>query len=264
MSLGQRFSRLYGQISWRSLLVLLGLAGLWELASRLGLVSDLFFPPPSAIFQALFRLVASGSMQQNLAASLTRISVGVFLGSLLGVPLGILMGWLPRLRAVLDPLVAALHPIPKIAIFPIILVVFGIGETSTIIVIAISAFFPAVVNSMTGVDHIDPVYFEVARNYGADQFKTFTRVLLPGSLPMILSGIRLAINTGLLITIAVELVSARLGLGVLIWFSWQTLRVDELYATLVVVAILGILFNEGLKRLSQLLVPWAQVENSSE
>jgi ABC-type nitrate/sulfonate/bicarbonate transport system permease component len=264
MRINQRSLRLSVQGLWRNLAVLFIFASLWELCSRFGLISKLFFPPPSMIVQALFKMIVSGRITEHLTVSLTRILLGVILGTVTGVPLGILMGWSPRLQAIFDPLIAALHPIPKIAIFPIILIIFGIGESANIVVIAITAFFPAVVNSMTGVKHIDPVYFEVAQNYGANQFKTFTRVLLPGSLPMILSGIRLAINTGLLITIAVELVSAKRGLGVLIWFSWQTLRVEELYATLVVVALLGILFNAGLQRLSLLLVPWAQSENSSE
>jgi NitT/TauT family transport system permease protein len=264
MKINGRVKRFFSEVSWRNLAVVFIFAGLWEFSARFGLISILFFPPPSMIAQALFKMIISGRILENLAVSLTRIILGVLLGTVTGVTLGILMGWLPRFRAVFDPLVAALHPIPKIAIFPIIMIIFGIGESAIIVVIAISAFFPAVVNSMTGVTHIDPVYFEVAKNYGANRLKTFTRVLLPGSLPMILSGVRLAFNTGLLITIAVELISAKQGLGVLIWFSWQTLRVEELYATLVVVALLGILFNAGLRRLSRILVPWAQEENSFE
>ncbi len=243
-------------ISWRSLLVLLLFVSLWEVAARLGWVSPLFFPAPTLIFYTFFTMLASGQLWQHGMASLLRLGAGVLIGAGLGVPLGILMGWSPRLRAVFDPLLAALHPIPKIAIFPIILIIFGIGETSKIVIIAMSAFFPAVINSMTGVRNLDPVYFEVARNYGANRLNTFTRVLLPGSLPMVLSGIRLATNTGLLIGIAVELLGARYGLGVLIWFSWQTLRVEELYATLLAVALLGLLFNSGFKFLSRLVTPW--------
>jgi NitT/TauT family transport system permease protein len=153
-------------------------------------------------------------------------------------------------------LIAAIHPIPKIAIFPLILIIFGIGEVSIIVVIAISAFFPALVSSMTGVSQLDPIYFEIAHNYGANRWKTFFRILLPGSLPMILSGVRLGLNAGLLITIAVELLSSKAGLGLLIWFSWQTLRVEELYATMIVVSCIGILINYGLKAIFDWLAPW--------
>ncbi|PKN94149.1 MAG: taurine ABC transporter permease [Chloroflexi bacterium HGW-Chloroflexi-6] len=253
--------RFQAQISWSSVIVLLAFTVLWEMLARLGVISKLFFPPPLVIVQTLFKMILSGRLLEHLTVSLGRIGLGIFIGIIFGVPLGIMMGWLPKLRAIFDPLIASLHPIPKIAIFPIILIIFGIGETANIVVIAVSAFFPAVVNSMTGVMHIDPVYFEVAKNYGANRLKTFTRILLPGSLPMVLSGIRLAANTGLLIAIAVELVSAKRGLGVLIWFSWQTLRVEELYATLIVVALLGTLFNVGLKYLSMYLAPWAYDQN---
>jgi NitT/TauT family transport system permease protein len=256
--------RFPGQISWSSLIVLLAFTALWEMLARLGVISKLFFPPPLVIVQTLFKMILSGRLLEHLTVSLGRIGLGIFIGIIFGVPLGIMMGWLPKLRAIFDPLIASLHPIPKIAIFPIILIIFGIGETANIVVIAVSAFFPAVVNSMTGVMHIDPVYFEVAKNYGANRLKTFARILLPGSLPMVLSGIRLAANTGLLIAIAVELVSAKRGLGVLIWFSWQTLRVEELYATLIVVALLGTIFNVGIKYLSMYLAPWAYDQNAQD
>lgn len=243
---------------WRSMLVLGLFAGLWELAARLELISTIFFPAPSIVLQALFKFFVSGKIFEHLAVSLTRITAGAFLGVALGLPLGLLMGWRPAVRMIFDPLVAAFHPIPKIAIFPILLIIFGIGESAILVAIAISAFFPVVINSMTGVREIDPVYFEVAKNYGANRLKTITRVLLPGSLPMLLSGIRLSVNTALLMTVAVELVSAKQGLGVLLWLSWQTLRVEELYATLTVIAVLGALFNAGLKYLNLLWVPWAQ------
>lgn len=110
---------------------------------------------------------------------------------------------------------------------------------------------------MTGVAQLDQVYFEVAKNYGASRWKTFSRILLPGSLPSILSGVRLGLTTALLLTIAVELLSAKQGLGVMIWFSWQTLRVEELFAALIVVALLGIAINSGLRVLFARLAPWS-------
>lgn len=228
----------------------------WEVASALALISPLFFPPPSKVIVTFFKMMVDGRMVENASATLMRIGLGSLMGIIPGILLGMLLGWSRRIRELFDPLIAALHPIPKIAIFPLILIIFGIGEFSNILVVAISTFFPALINSMTGVSQLDPVYFEVASNYGANQMKTFTRVLLPGSLPMILSGVRLSLNTGLVVTIAVELLSAGTGLGVLVWFSWQTLRVEELYATMIVVAGIGILINLGLGALSRWLAPW--------
>lgn len=251
-----RQAKSVSSISIGTLILIAVLLLVWELSSALSLISRLFFPPPSVILKTFYELLLDGRLLKNTSATLMRICLGSLMGIVPGVLMGVLMGWSKRLRTLFDPLIAALHPIPKIAIFPLILIIFGIGEMSNIVVIAISAFFPALVNSMTGVGQLDPVYFEVARNYGANRWKTFSRILIPGSLPSILSGVRLGLNTGLLIAIAVELISAKSGLGVMVWFSWQTLRVEELYASLIVVAGLGILINVGLKALSNWLAPW--------
>ena len=245
------------------LMITAAFLGAWELASSQGWISTMFFPAPSVILKTFFRILADGRLVENSGVTLMRIGLGSALGIIPGILIGLLMGWSRRIRDLFDPLIAALHPIPKIAIFPLILIVFGIGEQSNILVIAISAFFPALINSMTGVRQIDPVYYEVAHNYGADRWKTFQRVLLPGSLPMILSGVRLGMNTALVVAIAVELLSSGTGLGVMIWFSWQTLRVEELYATMIAVALIGILINFGLQRFSKWFLPWSPEQSST-
>lgn len=244
-----------------SLILVIVFLLIWELLARLGMLSAIFFPAPSIILLTFFRLLLNGTFIENTGATLFRIMIGSLAGILPGILLGVLMGWSQRIRKLFDPIIAAIHPIPKIAVFPLVLIIFGIGEMSNIVVIAISAFFPALITSMSGVQQIDPVYFEVAKNYGANRWKTFSRVLLPGSLPSILTGIRLGFNTGLLLAIAVELLSSKLGLGVMIWFSWQTLRVEELYATLIVISLLGVGLNTGLKALFGWMVPWGQANS---
>lgn len=251
------FSERYSSI----LLVLLTLA-IWELMARFGWISTLFFPPPSKILLNFITLIISGKLFPHLAITLFRLAAGCLIGGIPGLVLGLAMGWSPTIRKVFDPIIAALHPLPKIAIFPLIMIIFGLGNASKIAAIAIASFFPMLINSMAGVQQINPVYFEVTRNFGAGVWKTFTRVIIPGSLPMILTGIRLSINVALLITIAVEWVSSKTGLGVLIWFSWQTLRIEELYASLIVIGLLGFLINYGLQMLTLHLSPWKQ-ENLS-
>jgi NitT/TauT family transport system permease protein len=169
------------------------------------------------------------------------------------------MGWSRRLRIVIDPFIAAAHPIPKVAVLPLILILFGIGETSKVIVIGVAAFFPMLINTMVGVRQISPIHFEVAANYGASRWKVFTRVVLPGSLPLVLTGMRLALNLALLVTIVVELLLGEKGLGAMLWFARETLRTEELYAGLFVISVLGISINLFLQRLSAHLAPW-QVE----
>jgi NitT/TauT family transport system permease protein len=150
----------------------------------------------------------------------------------------------------------AVHPIPKIAILPLLMIFLGIGEASRIAVASVAAFFPMLINTMAGVRQINPIYFEVARNYGAPPGKLFTRVVLPGSLPMALSGPRLAANVTLLVTIAAEIVMSETGLGALVWLAWETLQIEVLYATLIVVSALGISMSAGLHRMQKRLVPW--------
>jgi ABC-type nitrate/sulfonate/bicarbonate transport system permease component len=229
---------------------------LWEIFARTGVISRLFFPPPTSIIHTLIKMLMSGKLIIHLAATIERLSLGVLLGGFSGLILGLAMGWSARLRTLVDPVIAAIHPIPKLAIFPLIMIIFGIGELSKIVAIAIACFFPMLINSMAGVRQLNPVFFEVSRNYGASAWKTFTRIVIPGSLPMVLTGARLAINMAMVITISVELLAAREGLGVIIWFSWQTMRIEDLYASLIVIAALGIGLNLLLQYLSHKLVPW--------
>jgi ABC-type nitrate/sulfonate/bicarbonate transport system permease component len=244
---------------WLPVVILAGCLSAWEIGARTGAISALSFPAPSAIFRALVRLLRSGTLMTHLASTLLRMAAGLGFGGAAGLLAGLFMGWSMRLRAMVDPFIAAAHPVPKIAILPLIMLIFGIGESSKVIVIALAAFFPMMISTMAGVRQISPVYFEVAASYGASREKVFTRVVFPGSLPFILSGLRLALNSALLLTIAVELVSSQQGLGAMIWFAWETLRTEDLYATLAVTALLGISGNFLLQWLASRLVPW-QVE----
>lgn len=236
--------------------IIVAVLALWEWRARSGSISTLFFPAPSTIIQTFARLLASGELAIQLGATLSRLLLGFALGSAPGLIFGLTMGWSRRLRAVIDPFVAALHPIPKISLLPLIIIIFGIGETSKIVAVAVGSFFPMVINCMAGVLQISPTYFDVAKNYGAGPLKVFKRVILPGSLPLVLTGARISLNIALLITISVELVAAKKGLGAVIWFAWQTLRTEELYASLIVISALGIGFNLFLQRLKLRLVPW--------
>jgi ABC-type nitrate/sulfonate/bicarbonate transport system permease component len=163
----------------------------WEILSRTGLISAFFFPAPSKILLTLWQLLVNGKLAVNLGDTLMRLGLGLLLGMIPGIILGLAMGWSPRLRRIVDPFIAAVHPIPKTAIYPLIMIILGIGEGSKIFTIALATFFPVLINSMLGVRQLNPVYFEVARNYGASPWKVFTRVILPGSLPMVVAGTRI-------------------------------------------------------------------------
>jgi NitT/TauT family transport system permease protein len=249
-------SRRFDTERWLAAGIAVALLLLWEVFSRLGIVSRMFMPPPSVIARTLAREFASGVMLTHLSATLLRVLPGLVLGAVPGLLLGLLMGWSLRLRRVADPFIAAFHPMPKLALLPLFMILLGIGEAPKIAVIAIASFFPMLLSAMAGVRQISPVHFEVARNYGAAPLQILTRVVLPGSLPMVLTGLRLAANVAMLLAIAVEIAAAQVGLGSLVWLSWQVLRVELLYATLVVTALLGISINLVLQWIGRRFVPW--------
>jgi NitT/TauT family transport system permease protein len=252
----QKAKRCFVPEQWLALLLLLGIAVGWEIGVALRWVDALFFPAPSTIMGALVETLRDGSLWINLIATLVRLGAGVLLGGSAGLGVGLLMGWSRRLGAVLDPFVAALYPLPKIALLPLAMILFGIGESSKIALIAVSAFFPMLLNTLAGIQQIPPIYWEVAENYGARHWQFLTRILFPGSFLQILTGLRIALNTALIITLSVELLTTQIGLGSMIWLAWQTMRLQQLYATLVVIALLGYGFNLLLTYLATYLAPW--------
>jgi NitT/TauT family transport system permease protein len=228
----------------------------WELVSRAELISPVFFPPPTRVLAALATLAVDGRLWPHLGATLGRVLTGFACGGSVGLLAGLVMGRSRRARAVVEPIVAALHPVPKIALLPLAMLVFGLGEASKVALVAVATFFPMAINTEAGVRLLNPVHLEVARNYGAAGLRLYRRVILPGSLPMILTGVRLGLNLAFLLAVAVELAAGQTGLGRLVWFSWQTLRTEELYATLVVTALLGASFHQIVRALERRFVPW--------
>lgn len=242
--------------AWLPATVVVGLLTTWELMARGGMLSPVLFSSPTEVLTTLWETLRTGEMVRHVAATLLRMVPGLLLGAIPGLILGLAMGWSSSLRRAMDPLLMAVHPIPKIAILPLLMIFLGIGEASRIAVASVAAFFPLLINTMAGVRQIDPILFEVAQNYGAGRLQLFWRVVLPGSLPMALSGLRLAANVTLLVTIAAEIVMSDTGLGSLVWLAWETLRVELLYATLIVVSLLGISISTSLHRLHRAVVPW--------
>jgi len=249
---------------WLPIAVTLGVLVLWEVLAQMQLISRIFLPAPTRIFTFLGKSLAEGDLLPAIGATLGRMGAGFALGTIPALLLGWAMGRLKTVRQFFDPFIAALHPIPKIAIFPLLMLVFGIGEASKVVAIAITSFFPVVVNTIAGTRTINPVYFEVANNYGANRWQTLWRIVLPGSLPMVLAGLRIALNTSLVVAVAVELLASRTGLGVMIWFAWQTLRVEQLYGTLFVTALIGIALNFMIDRAARWLAPWHRVATLRE
>jgi NitT/TauT family transport system permease protein len=234
----------------------LGLLILWELCARFGVIDTRFFPAPSSVIATLIEMVRTGELVTHTAVSMQRLVYGTVLGGVPALILGIVMGLNRPIRALFDPLIAATYPVPKSAILPLALLIFGLGEGSKIFMVAIGVFFPVVINTTTGVLEINKIYLDVGRNYQADRWNTFWTIALPGALPVIMTGFKLGIGIGLVLIAVAEMVGAKSGLGYLIWSAWSTFAVEQMYVGLFVIAIIGFLISLGLNELERVIIPW--------
>jgi NitT/TauT family transport system permease protein len=229
---------------------------IWELLSRTNSIDARFFPPPTEIILTLFDMGASGKLFDHVGISLMRILGGFLAGVIPGICLGLLMGMYVPFRHFFSPLVMALMPIPTIALLPIIIILFGVGEVSKIVTIAGSVFFPVVINTAAGVTNIDRIYVDVARNYGARPKDFFFKIALPGALPVMLEGIQMGQAIALLTIVAAEMMGAHSGIGYLIWTSYKAFILNEMYVGLVLISFFGYLFSIILRGLQNKFIPW--------
>jgi NitT/TauT family transport system permease protein len=234
----------------------LALLGIWELCARFGAIDTRFFPAPSSVLSALVEMLRTGELITHTVISMQRLVYGTLVGAVPALVLGIAMGLNRAVRAVFDPLIAATYPVPKSAILPLALLIFGLGEGSKIFMVAIGVFFPLVINTTTGVLEINKIYLDVGRNYKANRWNTFWTIALPGALPVIMTGFKLGIGIGLVLIAVAEMVGAKSGLGYLIWSAWSTFAVEQMYVGLFVIAIIGFLITLGLNELERVIIPW--------
>lgn len=228
----------------------------WEACVRTGVLDARFFPAPSHVFSTLVMTIESGVLWANTWASLQRLFWGFLLGGIPALALGLAMGLYRPLRAVVDPLIAATYPVPKSAILPLILLIFGLGEASKIVMVAIGVFYPVCINAAAGVLEINRIYLDVGKNFQAGRWQTFRTIALPGALPIVMSGIKLGVGMGLILIAVAEMIGAKSGLGYMIWNAWEILAVELMYVGLIVIAVLGFLFTLILNELERWIIPW--------
>ena len=249
-------------VSVRSRERILGIASpiallvVWELAARAHLIDTRFFPAPSSVIAVLIEMLRSGELVTNTLVSLRRLALGTLVGGVPALVLGVAMGINRWVRAVVDPLVAATYPIPKSAILPLALLIFGLGEGSKIFMVAIGVFFPVVINATTGVLEINRIYLDVGRNYKANRWNTFWTIALPGALPVIMTGFKLGIGIGLVLIAIAEMIGAKSGLGYMIWTAWETFSVEQMYVGLFMIAIIGFVLTVLLNEIERIVIPW--------
>lgn len=230
----------------------------WEIVmGYLQVIPVYLLPPPSDILQALVGLLGTDRFIEHIRETFVRVVGASVVASIPGVIIGLAMGWSPTVRALILPIVNATYPLPKVALLPLFLLIFGVGNTAFIITAAIGATFLVMFNAMRGVAAIGDLYFDVAKDNGVNSSYTYFReILLPGAMPMIFTGLRLTLNTALLVVIAIEFVAARTGLGAFIWSRWSTLQTEGMYAAVLVVSLAGILITYGLAWVADQTMAW--------
>ncbi|MGF6573987.1 NitT/TauT family transport system permease protein [Paraburkholderia sp. GAS333] len=229
---------------------------LWEFLPRLGIVSAAYLSPPSQVAVAIFKLVQSGDVWVHLGASAWRSLSGLLVAVAGGVVCGVALGWFRRAERIIDPLYQLLRQVSAFALFPVFMLFLGIGESSKIAIIVWAAFWPVLLNTISGVKQVERIFVDCARSMGASQGFIFAKVVLPAALPQILTGVRLAGAYSITALVAAEMIGARSGLGFYTLNSQETFQIPDMYAGIVLLALFGLLINRSLSLLERRLLRW--------
>ncbi|EOR8686289.1 taurine ABC transporter permease TauC [Escherichia coli] len=233
----------------------------WWTVAALQLISPLFLPPPQQVLAKLLTIAGpqgfmDATLWQHLAASLTRIVLALLAAVLIGIPVGIAMGLSPTVRGILDPIIELYRPVPPLAYLPLMVIWFGIGETSKILLIYLAIFAPVAMSALAGVKSAQQVRIRAAQSLGASRAQVLWFVILPGALPEILTGLRIGLGVGWSTLVAAELIAATRGLGFMVQSAGEFLTTDVVLAGIAVIAIIAFLLELGLRALQRRLTPW--------
>ncbi|TCB96714.1 ABC transporter permease [Micromonospora zingiberis] len=231
---------------------------LWHQVTTSGSVSTQFFPPPLAVGEALVDLVRSGELTTALGTSLSRAGIGLAFGVLIGIAFGIVNGLFRLGEEIFDSSLQIVRQVPFIAMVPLFIIWFGIGEELKVIIITLACVFPVYLNTYMGVRYVDPNIIEAGRVFGLSRPGIIFRIIVPASLPSVLVGIRYSMGTALLALIIAEQVNANSGIGQTISVAASALRIDIVTAGIVVYALLGIAVDVVMRLLERILLPWAR------
>ena len=261
---------------------------IWQAAGDSGLINPLWFPQPTRIAQGLWELavnydrfsetsligrpwlipqvfrdggvagVVTLLSESHVLATLGRVFSGFVMGAIPGILLGVVMGLNQTVRLMLDTTLSAIYVLPKIAIFPIVMLMFAdpFGEGPKIVVVALAVFILMTINTMAGVRGIDRVYLMAGRNYGANGWQMLRHVIVPGAMPVIFAGLRIALGTAMIVIISVEFLRAKQGVGFITFYYWEVMNPEKMYAGLLVVMLLGVFLTFALHWLQRRLMPW--------
>lgn len=230
----------------------------WEIAPRIGLVDPVFFPAFSEVVKSWWEMLLSGELYAHFSASIIRSLAGFGLAIVIAIPLGLLIGWYPLARDLLNPILELFRNTAALALLPVFMLLLGIGETSKIAIVLFACTWPILLNTITAVGNVDPLLIKSARSMNISSFKLFYKVILPASVPTMFTGIRMAGTGAILVLIAAEMVGAKEGLGYLITYAQYNFLIPQMYAGILTISVLGLLINHGLQTLERRLSKWKQ------
>ena len=249
------------QLTWlntifkRSIAIVLFLL-LWESLPRLGMVSPAFLPPLSVVLDTAWQLYQSGQLGTHFSASIQRSIIGFILALAIAIPLGLVIGWYKLVAETLNPLLELFRNTTALALMPLFILFLGIGEASKISLLVYACTWPILLNTITGVQTVDPLLIKSARTMGLKPYQLFHKVILPASVPTIFVGIRLAGAISILALVAVEMFGAKAGLGYLIMYSQFSFEIPQMFVGILVITLVGLSFNYILIGLEKYFTAW--------
>jgi NitT/TauT family transport system permease protein len=236
--------------------------GIWQLLVNMGVISLDSFTSPVRVIAALIEIVRQenpalrGGLASHIWASLQEVVLGFMCAAVVGVPLGLLMGWSPIARNLVDPLVELLRPIPPTAWVAISLLMLGFGLQQKVFVVFVGTVSPILITTLDGVLGLDQILLKVARTHNASQLDTIRKVLLPALLPTILTSFRVGIGMGWMVVVAAELIAAEAGLGFLLMQAYRIFRMDVMIAVMLIIGLLAFLMDRGMRGMQRSLLRW--------
>lgn len=219
---------------------------IWQFAIVIGGYQAALFPPPLKVGETLVAIISDGSLFTHIQISLFRFLSGYLVAVIVAVLLGLIVGRLPIMWKVLDPVVQVLRPVSPIAWSPFIVLWFGIGNMPAIVIIFIAAFFPVLLSTVSAVKKVDKTYLRIASNFEMSPFETLRKIILPASFPMIANGLHMALGSAWIFLVAGEMVGTQSGLGFLIVDARNSLSLDLVMACIVVIGVIGLVLDKGI------------------
>lgn len=244
---------------WPGVLLLVALLGVWELASARSWVDPVTVPRVSTIFEAWWDAVRSGDIPSELEPTLRRIVMGMGLATVLGISVGLLMGTVPLVHRILEPVTELVRPVPSTAYIPVAILILGLGDQMKVFVIFMGCFFPVLLNTYGSVRGINPTLVDTGRTFGLGRIDIVRNIVLPASLPGILTGIRISLAIALIVAVVSEMLAGNSGIGYFVLSSQRTFRVPEVFAGLFTIGALGYAMNAVFVGLEKYLLRWRPV-----